>query len=187
MKNILYAISLLVLSTALLPSCNKEDESNHHLPLNDYLPLKVGAIYKYKYSYSYTYVFDNSNSTGECTWKFISVSEGTPLVYQVERSLTGYNIHEYYSPPRKDTTHFENLISTLRFEVQNDGKVDLILDNHKATLERFIQSDRNDTCFREFRNGVCLRKNVGITSIFFNSFGNHSESEGYYLIEGPTY
>jgi hypothetical protein len=194
MKNILYAISLLVLSTALLPSCNKEDESNDHLPLNDYLPLKVGAKYKYKYSDSYSYIHERSKEEGECTWKFISKSADTTVVYHVEQSFTGdyfYNndFGQNYS------WHYENQISNLNFEVQKDGKVAFTFPvpywgYGEVPLERFIQSDKIDTCFLFFGgtlNHGCLRKNVGITNLFYHGCGNHCSTVSYTLIEGPYY
>jgi hypothetical protein len=197
MKNILTLLSLLVLFIALLPSCNKEDESNHHLPLNDYLPLKVGAKYKYNYSQFYHYIDGGYVKYGECSWKFISMSVDTPFVYQVEQSLTGYtvsqsqiwngSIADYIV--RKDTTRIENQISTLSFEVLNDRRVAFTCPQTKVTLERFIQSDRNDICFTSNPyEQVCLRKNVGITSLFvLPMHGNHQAGSRYTLIEGPTH
>ena len=122
MRNILSVLSLLVSLIVLLPSCNKEDKEE----INDYLPLKVGAKYKYNYLASYAYVYESSLTKGECTWKFISMSTDMPAVYQVEQSFTGYSIYYHDSGnghPTRDSTQIENQISTLIFEVQNDGKV----------------------------------------------------------------
>ena len=197
MKNILSVISFLVLVIAFLPSCNKED-NNKKDELIDYLPLTVGAKYKYNYSASYTYVYESSIKKGECTWKFISVSVGTPVVYQVEQSFTGDSVYirDLGSgfPVHKDSTHFENQISTLSFEVLNDGKVTFPVSvpywgDSKVTFERFIQSDRIDTCFILTRiiNRGCLRKNIGITNLNYSVIGNHNGSVSYSLIDGPTY
>jgi hypothetical protein len=44
-----------------------------------------------------------------------------------------------------------------------------------------------DTCFilNILINHGCLRKNVGITELGYNSIGNHSGGVSYSLIEGP--
>ena len=123
------------------------------------------------------------------------MSVDTPFVYQVEQSLTGYTVSQSQIwngsvyIVRNDTLHFENQLSTLSFEVLNDGKVAFTWPQTKVTLERFIQSDRNDTCFTSNPyEQVCLRKNVGITSLFvLPMHGNHQAGSGYTLIEGPTY
>lgn len=155
---------------------------------NDYLPLTVGAKYKYDYVDSYAFPGENTRTVGECTWKFISKSSNTPVVYHVEQSLTGYRISEYFPSFRRDSTHIESQISNLNFEVQNDGKVAFNImvpywGASKVTFERFIQSGKNDTCL----NHGCLRKNVGITTMGYSVNGNHSGGVGYTLIEGPTY
>jgi len=173
-------ISLLVLFIALLPSCdslfNKE---------NDYLPLKVGAKYKYKYSEFYHYIDGGYTIKGECSWNFIRKSAG---VYRVEQSFNGYNVWTDQFG-KKDSTQIVNQISALSFEVQHDGKVAFTWPQTKVILERFIQSDKNDTCFRSSPyEQVCLRKNVGITRLFvLPMHGNHQAGSGYTLIEGPTY
>jgi hypothetical protein len=171
----------------------KKVDSIHNLPLNDYLPLKVGAIYKYKYSAYYNYVFDRSEKVGECTWKFISKSVDTTTVYQVEQSFTGYYVYEQYYPEQKDSTQIENQISTLSFVEQNDLRVAFHFSvpywgDSKVTIQRFIYSDKIDTCFSlSLINGVCLRKNVGITCLSYAECGNHCSSVCYSLIEGPYY
>ena len=190
MKNILSVISLLVLLIVLLPSCkNKEGKEE----INDYLPLKVGAKYKYNYLASYTYVYESSLTKGECTWKFISKSADTPVVYQVEQSFTGFYLYNYYTG-RHDSIHYENQISILSFEVLNDGTVAVTFPmpywgGSKVTFERFIQSDKTDTCFtlNPVINRGCLRKNVGITNLSYSSCGNHCSSVCYSLIEGPSF
>lgn len=63
-----------------------------------------------------------------------------------------------------------------------------LLGNCNVTLERYIQSDRSDTCFQiDYRNGICLRKNVGIKNFSHSWGGNHGGGVGYILIEGPTF
>lgn len=192
MKNILYVIGFLVLLSALLPSCNKNNEDE----VNDYLPLKVGTKYKYHYSEFYRSINGGYVNYGECSWKFISMSVDMPFVYQVEQSLTGYSVSEsdfwngYQNIVRKDSTRIENQISTLSFKVLNNGKVAFSWPYGKVTFERFIQSDKIDTCYilERIPNRGCLRKNVGITSIsYFTMLGNHQAGSGYSLIEGPTY
>jgi len=196
MKNILPVISFLVLLIALVPSCrksvvNKEDK------FNDYLPLKVGAKYKYEYTVIYSYGASNGSiKKGECTWNFISMSVDTPFVYKVEQTFTGYYIL-WYNPDsvvHKDSTHIENEISTLNFTGLDNGKIDFSFDipywNHdNLTFERFIQSERTDTCFTFYRpfNRGCLRKNVGITSLDYTTGGNNVSRVQWVLIEGPTY
>jgi hypothetical protein len=165
--------------------------------IKDYFPLIVGAKYKYNYSASYAYVNESSLKKGECTWKFISKSVDPSVVYQVEQSFTGYYVYNYYGygglPSRKDSTQIDNQISALSFKVQNNGKVVLTFPmpywgGTTVTFERFIQSDKIDTCFMfSLINGGCLRKNVGITSFGYFLGGNHGSSVGYSLIEGPTF
>lgn len=158
---------------------------------NDYLPLKVGTKYKYSYNASYSYVAENSRKIGECRWTFISKSDDTPVVYQVEQSFSGYYVSVYYTG-KKDSTQIENQITTLNFEVLNDGKVSFTYpvpywSDSKVTFDRFIRSDKIDTCFtlNTLRNHVCLRKNVGITYLSYFLCGNHCSSVDYTLIEGP--
>jgi hypothetical protein len=189
MKNIQSLISLLFLLIALLPSCNKNNED----AINDYLPLKVGAKYNYRYSETYGYRGSGYIKKGECNWKFISMS--LTNLYQVEQSFTGYWVN-YYNGNPTDSTKIENLISTLSFEVQNDGKVAFTFPvpywgYGTVTFQRFIQSDNNDTCFSGLERGGsnwgCLRKNVGITSLHDIWSYNHGSIVDYSLIEGPTY
>jgi hypothetical protein len=162
---------------------------------NDYLPLKVGAKYKYKYSDYYQFGYESSKTMGECTWEFVSKSVDTAVVYHVEQSFTGYFVN-YYSRKPTDSTKIENRISTLSFVVLNDGKIafDFLLQyqsfgSTSVTLERFIQSDKIDTCFTfdTSPNWGCLRKNVGITKFSYGYYGNHQIGVGYTLIEGPYY
>jgi hypothetical protein len=192
MKNIQSIISLLVLFIALLPSCNKNNED----AINDYLPLKVGAKYKYKYSDSYGYGYESSKREGECTWKFISKSADTTVIYQVEQSFNGYWV-DYYEGNPTDSTKIENQISALSFEVLKDGKVAFNFTyafsvggmRSPVNFERFIQSDKIDTCFifNSIINSGCLRKNVGLTNFNYCFCGNHSAVYSYTLIEGPYY
>lgn len=185
MKNILYVMSFLVLFIALLPSCNKNNEDE----VNDYLPLKVGA----KYKYSYSAYCENLETKGECTWKIISKSVGTPLVYLAEQSFTGYNIVRSYfwngnqTIENKDSTHIENQISTLIFEYLKDGRVAFhislpLWDDEVVTFERFKEG-----CSMYESRVVCLTS-VGITRLFTQYGGNHGSTAGYsyILIEGPT-
>jgi len=158
---------------------------------NDYLPLMVGAKYKYSYTASYSYVDENSRKKGDCTWTIISKSVDTPIIYQVEQSFSGYYVSVYYTG-KKDSTQIENQITTLNFEVLNEGKVSFTFPvpywgDSKVTIKRFIPSDKIDTCFIlvPIVNSVCLRKNVGITNLNFFSCGNHCSSVEYTLIEGP--
>ena len=189
----------LLLITGMLSilagNCKKEADKNVPtvIETNDYLPLKVGANYKYKYSAGLSYVTGSVYSKGECTWKFISMSVDTPIVYHVEQSFNGYDVYDRYYSSQKDSTQIENQISALSFKVQNKGKVGFTFPlpywgATTVTLERFIQSDKIDTCFMfSLINGGCLRKNVGITSFDYFSGGNHSGSVRYTLIEGPTF
>jgi hypothetical protein len=158
--------------------------------INDYLPLTIGAKYKYNYSEFYSYgSFERSQKRGECTWKFISISAGTPVVYQVEQSFNGYTVY----PGHIDSIKTENQISNLSFEVLNDGKVAFTFSVPywgacNVTFERFIQSDRIDTCFMfsPIKYG-CLRKNVGIIKFSYDVWANHQSGVEYTLIEGPYY
>jgi hypothetical protein len=184
MKNILSVIILLVLLIVIFSSCHKEDA------INDYLPLKVGAKYRYKYLAGYSFISEGWRNEGECTWSFTSKSVHPSVVYQVEQSLNGYSFHY----PYRDSTKIENQISTLSFEVLNDGKVTFHFSMpywgaSKVTFERFIQSDKMDTCFTFDRliNSGCLRKNIGISNFNDCNCGNHSYYVSYSLIEGPTY
>lgn len=194
MRYILFVLSLLVFSIVLLLSCKKkEDKEDKVAEINDYLPLKVGVKYKYNYSASYSYVYENSIKKGECTWTIISKSVDTLVVYQVEQSFSGYNVYQSEYTGKKDSAKFENQISTLRFEVLNDGNVSFIFHvpywgESTVTLVRFIKSEKIDTCLAfSLINRGCLRKNVGITNFFYHSGGNHSSSVSYSLIEGPYY
>lgn len=187
MKKILFVISLLLLLIVLLHSCKKEEE------ISDYLPLKVGAIYKYNYLASYTYVYESSLTKGECIWTFIRKSVDTPVVYQVEQSFTGYYLYDYYTG-RHDSTHYENQITTLNFEILNDGTVTVTFPvpywgDSKVIIKRLLQSDEIDICYtlEPIINSVCLRKDVGITKLSYWSCGNHCSSVCYSLIEGPFY
>ena len=191
MKNSLSVISLLVLLIVLFPACNnkKEIEAKENIEnnkertdvINDYLPLTVGAKYKYSYSSSYGYVDGSSVQKGECIWTFISKSDNEPFVYQVEQSFNGYSVYRGYYTEKKDSTLIENQISTVNFEVINAAQVAFNFSvpywgETKVTFERFIRSDKVDTCFtlNSIINRGCLRKNVGITYLFYHSGGNHS-------------
>lgn len=189
----IFTLMLIVSLLSFLSGCKKEGDKVVPTIINDYLPLKVGAKYKYNYSASYTYVSESSIKQGECTWTFISKSVDTPVVYQVEQSFNGYYVYRNYYG-RKDSSHIENQISTLSFEVLNDGKVAFTFPvpywgDSKAIFERFIKSDIPDTCFilQPIINQGCLRKDVGITNLFYVSCGNHCSIVNYSLIEGPSY
>jgi len=192
MKNSWSVICLLVLLIVLLPSCNKKDNGEAKADvINDYLPLTVGAKYKYSYSAYYSYIDEGSIQSGECTWTIISKSVNEPFVYQVEQSFTGYYVYRNYTG-RKDSSQIENQISTLKFEVLDASKVAFNFSvpywkDSNVTFERFIRSDKVDTCFilNILINRGCLRKDVGITSLYYNTIGNHSSSISYNLIEGP--
>jgi hypothetical protein len=164
--------------------------------INDYLPLTVGAKYKYNYSDRYGYIDGGYIKKGECSWEFISMAVGTTVVYLVEQSFTGdyVSYQDYGSGPiHKDSIHYENQISALSFEVQNDGKVTFhflvpYFGAGKVTFERFIQSEKTDTCFLlTLYSQGCLRKNVGIKDLDYTVSGNHHGSVSYSLIEGPSY
>jgi len=190
MKNSLSVISFLVLLIVLLPSCNKKDTSEAKEDIiNDYLPLTVGAKYKYDYSDFHSYIGEGSGQKGECTWKFISKTVDATVVYQVEQTFNGYNFNYNNNTGRKDSSQIENQISTVIFEVLNTGKVTVLFPGpiNKVIFERFIRSDKIDTCFilDILINRGCLRKNVGITSISYSTIGNHSSGADYNLIEGP--
>ena len=208
MKNCLSVIRLLVLMIVLLPSCNKKDgnevkdnkeEIKEEIKertdiINDYLPLTVGAKYKYSYSAYYGYIDESSVQKGECIWTFISKSDNEPFVYQVEQSFSGYSIYRGYYTGKKDSTLIENQISTLNFEVLNAAQVAFNFSvpywgKSKVTFERFIRSDKVDTCFTlsSIMNRGCLRKNVGITNLSFGSCGNHCSAVSYSLIEKLNY
>ena len=166
MKNFLSVISLLVLLFLLLPSCNNKERTD---VINDYLPLTVGAKYKYSYSAYYSYIDESSIQKGECTWTFIGKSVDKPFVYNVEQSFNGYYVHRSNYTGKKDSSQIENQISTLKFEVLDAAKVAFNFSvpywgDTKVTLERFIRSDKVDTCFmlNSIINRGCLRKNVGI-------------------------
>jgi len=179
-----YFIIVAWILLSILSGCKKEAVK----VLNDYLPLTVGAKYKYNYSARYGYSPENTIKTGECTWNFISKSADTSVVYHVEQSFNGKSVWTDQFG-KKDSAQIVNQISALSFEVLNDGRVAFTWPQEKVTLERFIQSDRNDTCFRSSPyEQVCLRKNVGITSLFsLPMHGNHQKGSGYTLIEGPYY
>ena len=190
MKNSLSVISLLVSLIVLLPSCNKGDNEPKSDVINDYLPLTVGAKYKYSYSSSYGYVDGSSVKKGECIWTFISKSDNEPFVYQVEQSFTGCYVYHSNYTGKKDSTLIENQISALSFEVLNATQVAFNFSvtywgNSTVTFERFIRSDKIDTCFmlNSLINRGCLRKNVGITYLYYHSGGNHSSLIEYNLVE----
>jgi hypothetical protein len=121
------------------------------------------------------------------------MSVDTPVVYQVEQSFNGYYVYNNYSG-QKDSTQIENQISTLSFEVQNDGNVAFAFrvpywGDSKITIKRLMQSDIIDICFplEPIINSICLRKNVGITNLSYSLCGNHCSRVCYFLIEGPFY
>ena len=195
MKNnsVIFSFVLAVSLLSFLSGCKKE-VAKVVVP-NDYLPLTVGAKYKYNYSARYGYLVENSIKKGECIWKFTSKSADTPVVYQVEQSFKGDSVYylDYGSGPvHKDTTHFENQITALSFEVLIDGKVTFhfpapyFSSSSNVTFERFITSDKIDTCFqlKTYSSG-CLRKNTGITNLDYVFSGIHYSSVSYTLIEGP--
>jgi hypothetical protein len=170
----------LSIGFVFLNSCKKEGSR-----VDDYLPLKPGARYKYNYLETYQYVYESSTKKGVSTWTFLAPSADAPQIYPVQKSFTGDSIHILdfgTGHPVKDSIHFENHISTIEFQVQSDGKV--ALGAYK--FDRFIQSDKTDTCFYlSWFNGGCLRKNVGLISLSSLACGNHCYSSKYTLIEGP--
>ena len=193
MKNSLSVICLLVLLIVLLPSCNKKDDGEAKADvINDYLPLTVGAKYKYDYMSSYGYIDESSVTKGQCIWTFIGKSTDEPVIYQVEQYFSGYTVTRNNYTGKKDSTQIECQFFTLSFEVLNSSQVafNFVMNywgKSKVTFERFIRSDKIDTCFilNILINRGCLRKNVGITSLNYNTIGNHSSSISYNLIEGP--
>lgn len=193
MKNSLSVISLLVLLFVLIPSCNKKDTSEAKEDvINDYLPLKVGAKYKYDYMASYSYIDENSVTKGQCIWTFISKSTDEPVIYQVEQYFSGYTVTRNNYTGKKDSTQIESQFFTLSFEVLNSSQVafNFVMTywgKSKVTFERFIRSDKIDTCFTFYSsiNQGCLRKNVGITNFSYSSCGNHCSRLRFSLIEGP--
>jgi len=193
MKNWLSVISLLVLLFVLFPSCNKKDTSEAKEDvINDYLPLMVGAKYKYDYMASYGYIDENSLTKGQCIWTFISKSTDEPVIYQVEQYFSGYNVTRNNYTGKKDSTQIECQIYNLSFEVLNSSQVafNFVMTywgKSKVTFERFIRSDKTETCFRLDSpiNRGCLRKNVGISYFHYNSSGNHSRNVEFSLVEGP--
>jgi len=210
MKNSLSVICLLVLLFVLLPSCNHKDdneakddnktegnkEENKEITgvINDYLPLKVGTKYRYGYIATYGYIDESSIQKGECTWSFISKSVDEPVVYLVEQSFNGYYVHRNNYTGRRDSSQIENQISTLSFEVLDSTKVAFNFSvpywgKISEKLERFIRSDKVDTCFtlNKIIDRGCLRKNVGITNLNFYSGGNHSSHVEYTLFENLNY
>jgi len=195
MKNSLSGISLLVLLFVLIPSCNKKDNSEAKEDvINDYLPLTVGAKYKYDYKASYGYIDGSSVTIGQCVWTFISKSADEPVIYQVEQSFSGYSVYRSYYTGKKDSSLIENQISTVNFEVLNAAQVAFNFSvpywgKSKVTFERFIRSDKVDTCFtmNSIINRGCLRKNAGITYFYYHSGGNHSSLVEYTLIEKLNY
>lgn len=191
MKNSLSVICLLVFLIVLLPSCNNKEDTEPKVDvINDYLPLTVGAKYKYDYSSYYGYVDESSVHKGECIWTFISRSVDEPAVYQVEQSFSGYSVYRINYTGIKDSTLIVNQISTVNFEVLNAAQVAFNFSvpywgKSKVTLNRFMRSDKIDTCFmlNSLINRGCLRKNVGITNLNFYSGGNHSSHVEYTLVE----
>jgi len=190
----------LILCLFLLTfSCNKDETSigPNGIRVSDYLPLKVGAKYKYDYSAFYNYTYENSKKYGVCTWELLSATPGNPVVYQVNQTFNGTYIYEhniYYWIPdslKTDTTKISNEISTLSFQVLNDSLVTFTYDlpywsSSNITFTRLIHSDKRDICITiDYINHVCLRKDVGITGFSAGSYGNHSGSVCYTLIEGP--
>lgn len=191
MKNIMSVISLLVLLIVLFLSCSKQEDKK--AATNDYLPLTIGAKYKYNYLATYVYSTESSTQKGECIWTFISKTVDTTVVYKIEQSFKGYYVYRYYTG-RTDSSQIENQISTLSFEVLNDVQVAFTFrmpywGDSRVIFERFIQSDKIDTCFTLNIpvNRGCLRKNIGITNLGYYECGNHCSSVIYSLIEGPYY
>ncbi len=194
MKRIFPYLRFVVWAFILTTACHEMDER-----MNDFLPLKVREKYKYDYSAVYSYVYENSITYGECTWDFISASRGNPVVYQVKQTFNGFYVYEHSdfsggpNFTKTDTTEIKNQISTLTFEAMDDGEVTFTFDvpywgNKSLTFNRYIQSDKVDTCMTlQLINQVCLKREVGITSFGAGSHGNHSGSVCYSLIKGPYY
>lgn len=192
MKNSFSAIVVMIWAFIQISSCHELDET-----MNDYLPLKVGEKYKYDYLAYYSYVYENSTTFAECTWDFIGVSGSDPVVYQVKQTLNGRYVYKHYdfsggvNITKTDTTQIKNQISTLSFAAMKNGQVTFTFivpywGNTSLTFNRFIQTDKVDTCLTiELINQVCLKRNVGITSFGAGTHGNHSGSVCYSLIKGP--
>jgi hypothetical protein len=211
MKNILLqAICFVVI--ALFSSCNAKDDTTVEVDQkdsttlgvwNDYLPLNVGAKSRYKYLDQYIGTSGvYKKKVGECTWNFESAStdEGNvhsdsttniPVVYVVRQSFTGFCIT---GSTKKDTVQVENEISTLSFKVATDYKVTFSFKipyfaNRTWIFDRYVQSEKTTIChtYQAPENRLCLKKNVGITSICNTVTGNNKSYIQYDLIDGPYY
>jgi hypothetical protein len=192
MKNFLSAIGLGIFLVVFLASCKKE--SKNEVIINDYLPLNVGAKYRYIYGSYKRIQALGWMEKGECTWKFISVSAVTPLVYMVEQCFNGYRFeYDYSKEPYQyctDSIKIVNQISTLSFKVRDYSKVEVALKWpwNIETFYRFNSTDAVDFCVHLGSTNYCLRKNVGITSYRTSSGGNNiRNSLSYTLLEGPYY
>lgn len=194
MKRILAYLSFEILALMLIISCKPKEDIVIQDIVNDYLPLKVGAKYNYSYREDYSYHDEVKKKVGECTWDFISASTDTPVVYQVRQSFNGLSIHHWgfmgIDPSQTDTFHIVNEITTLSFKVLQDGKVNFTYffsfrGAASSTFERYIQSEKLDTCLFVDYVYPCLRKDVGITNFIHYSCGNHCSILEYSLINGP--
>ena len=194
MKQIFTYLSFVILAFTLIISCkSKEDIASVDI-VNDYLHLKVVAKYNYSLREDYSYLDEYKKIVGECTWDFISATTDTPVVYQVRQTFNGLSIHHWGSmgldPLQTDTFHLVNEITTLSFKVLGDRRVtfNYFLSFRGAaslTFERYIQSEKVDTCLFADYVYPCLRKDVGITKLFHYSCGNHCSVLEYSLINGP--
>ena len=143
----------------------------------------------------YYYLSDYSKKDGECIWDFVSASTDTPVVYQVKQSFKGLYVHRLgfqgYDPLLMDSTQLENEISMLSFKVLSDYKVTFTYlvpywGEEYLTFERYIESDKVDTCFnlRSMDLSLCLKKDFGITKFTAFPCGKHCSSVVYSLIDG---
>ena len=194
MKNSFSVAVVMIWAFTLLSSCRKNENNTIQDTVNDYLPLKVGAKYNYSYREDYSYHDEVKKKAGECTWDFISASTDTPVVYQVRQSFNGLSIHRWgfmgFDPSQTDTFHIVNEITTLSFKVLKDRKVTFsyflsFRGAASSTFERYIQSEKVDTCLFVDYVYPCLKKDVGITNFTHYSCGNHCSILEYSLIKGP--
>ena len=209
MKNNLFP-TICFVALALFSSCNVKGDTTVVIDQkdcttlgiwNDYLPLNVGAKFKYKYRDEFFGPSELSKKkVGECTWDFVSVptddnyvrsdsATNIPVVYVVKQSFTGLCITG--SSP-KDTLKVENEISTLSFKVAIDNKVTFSFKipyfaNRTWIFDRYVQSEKTTIChtYQAPENILCLKKNVGITSICNRIQSNHFSYIQYDLMEGP--
>lgn len=188
MKGILLNSILVFMVLYFVSSCKKGDES-----IGDYLPLRVGAKYLYYYNglSSYRSTDELFRKFGECQWEFTDITPGTTNVYNVQMIFNGIRVHSRHHNPNiieiLDTTVFNNEMSTLTFQENQDGKVKITfpvmtIGSTDMIIERFLESSKIDTCFD--RN-LCLSKNIGIKYLQYEVTHNNTYSTSYTLLKGP--